>query len=294
MKSYFAKLADRATLANVPATSAASAPRVSDPFEDSSHQQTQLAPVEQSTRAQSAPEPGGFALSPPVDDSRIETGWPLVETHKRTPSESATEALTLHPKQPQESLPSERAVKDVSPREPQSLTDLPRETIADTDSLRVAALARTQVPELSVPHLREDTREESEARNKLSDERISELGREHAVLLRKADTFMNNLLDVRPQRVTENENKVTNETSPTSISRVEREPINRLEPAQRVPPTTAPESDGPSLVIGKLTVEVTPTTPAPPAPQPQRIVVRGSRSRGSGVPTGRRFGLGQF
>jgi len=293
MKSYFAKLADRATLANVPAASAVYAPRVSDPFEDSSHQQPQLPPFAKSTRPQSAPEPAGFALTPPVDNSRIEAKRPLVETHNRISSEPGTEAPPLQPKQPPENLLSEHTVKNISSREPQSLTDPRREIIADTDSSRVAALTPTQAPGLSVPHSKEDTREESETRTKSPDERISEFQREHAVLLRKADAFMNNLLDVQPQRVTENENKVTNETSPPSISRVERDPVNRLEPVQRLPPTSAPDSDGPSLVIGKLTVEVTPTPPAAP-PQPPRIVVRGSRSRGSGVPTGRRFGLGQF
>ena len=294
MKSYFAKLADRATLANVPAASAVYAPRVSDPFEDSSGQQTQLPPLGKSTRAQSAPEPVGFASSLPVDDSRIETKRPLVETHKRISPEPATEAPTLQPKQPRENLPSERIVKDVSPREPQSLTDLPRETVADSEKSRVALLTPRQASELRVLHSKEDTRKESEARTKSSDERISELEREHAVMLRKADVFMNHPLDVQPQRAAGSENQLTNENSPAPISLVEREPPNRLEPVQRLPPAAAQESDGPSLVIGKLTVEVTPSTPAPPAPQPQRIVVRGLRNRGSGVPTGRRFGLGQF
>src|SRR5881397_1904705 len=114
MKSYFAKLADRATVANVPAPSAVYAPRVSDPFENSSPQQTQLAPLEMSKRIQSAPEPGGLVPSAPVDDSRIERTRPMVETHKRTLPEPATEAPTLPTQQLQESRISERTVRDVS------------------------------------------------------------------------------------------------------------------------------------------------------------------------------------
>jgi hypothetical protein len=294
MKSYFAKLADRATLANVPAASAVFATRMSDPFEDTSRQQIGQPPAEASARIRSAPEPRGLVLSPPVEDSTIETKRPLVETHKRTPAKPATEAPTLQPKQSQENFPSERIVEHDLPREPQSLTDLPREPFADNEKSRVAALTPRQAAELRVLHSKEDPRQESEARTKSSDERIPELEREHAVMLRKADAFMNHLLNVQPQRAAGSENELTDESSPTPISRVEREPPNRLEPVARLAPVAAQESDGPSLVIGKLTVEVTPSNSVPPAPQPQRIVVRGLRNRGSGVPTGRRFGLGQF
>src|SRR5438046_8733028 len=114
MKSHFTKLADRATLANVPAASAVYAPRVSDPFEDSSHQQPQLPPFAKSTRPQSAPEPAGFALTPPVDNSRIEAKRPLVETHNRISSAPGTEATPLQPNQPRENALSSHPFQNIS------------------------------------------------------------------------------------------------------------------------------------------------------------------------------------
>lgn len=293
MKSYFAKLADRATVANVPAPSAVYAPRVSDPFEDSSPQQTQLPPLEKRKRIHSALEPGGLVLSPPADDSRIERTRPIVETHKRAPSEPATEVPTLPAQQLRENRVSERTVRAVSPLESPSTISTARETVAETDASRVAELTPNEAPELSPFRSKEQTSKESDDDNTSSDERISELEREQALLLRKADAFMSSVLDA--QRPAEkNQSKVTSETLPRAITRDEAEPISRLEPVQRLPPTPAQVSDGPSLVIGKLTVEVISPTPSPAPPQPQRIIVRGSRSRGGSVISARRFGLGQF
>ena len=290
MKSYFAKLADRATLANVPARSAVYAPRVSDPFENSSQPPTQLPPPEKSRRTEFAREPVGL-VSAPLEDSQTKRGRPLVETHKRTTSDPTPETPPLQPLQLPDSLVSERTVRGVTP-EPRSFTAQPQETVGKREVSRVEVLTPTEAPEASVFHAPAQTPKDSDAA--LNDERIAELKRDQAVLQRRADFFMSSLLDAHRQPADKSETKVVDASSPTSITRTEPDPISRLEPVQRLPRVTAQDSDGPSLVIGKLTVEVTPPTPPPAPAQPQRVVVRGFRGRGSGVTSGRRFGLGQF
>ena len=288
MKSYFAKLADRATLANVPAVSAVYAPRVSDPFESDSPQQIQRPPEQNSQRVQPAPDAPGVVVSSPLEDAQTDRMRPVVETQRHT-SELPTEVQTLQPKPTADLQVSERGIKEESsvesPRSETPKEDATRETEAPNG----LTLVPREAPELSELAAKESP---TEAHSETTDKRIGDLEREQAVLLRKADVFMSNLLDARREPTPKNEIN-DNEDVSTPISTIEREPVNRLAPVQRMPPTTQ-ESEGPSLVIGKLTVEVTPSTSTSAVAPPQRTIVRGSRSRGFGAHSSRRFGLGQF
>ena len=289
MKSYFAKLADRATLANVPAVSAVYAPRVSDPFESDSPQQIQRPPEQNSQRVQPVPDAPGVVLSSPPEDAQTDRIRPVVETHKR-PSELPSEVQTLQPK-PQDDLHvSERGIKEESSVESQRSATSKEAATQETESPKALTLVPREAPELSELATKESLPED---RTEIADNRIADIEREQAALLRKADMFMSNLLEARREPTSKNETN-DNEKASTPISRIEREPVNRLEPVQRIPPPTTPEAEGPSLVIGKLTVEVTPSTPTAAVAPPQRTIVRGSRSRGFGANSSRRFGLGQF
>jgi hypothetical protein len=127
-------------------------------------------------------------------------------------------------------------------------------------------------------------------------ERFADTQREQAMLLRKADAFMNELFEKRARfesgRDLEEESELHQLESLRPLSQPVENP--RLKPAQAAEATREADAEQSSLIIGKLTVEVTPPT-LPSAPlQPQRIVVRGPRSIQSGVISSRRFGLGQF
>jgi hypothetical protein len=290
MKSYFAKLADRVTHVNAPAPSAVYAPRMSDPFEDSSLQKAQPLLMEKSARSIFTPEPD-LELSAPERDSKTERTGSMVETHQRTISEQPTETPTLKTKSLQESLVNDR-ITEVEPLASKSLIAPPVETDPELETAKVEQLTPRESPESRVFSSKEQTSNETVTKQS-ADERISEIEREQSVLLRKADAFMSRLLDIQ-RPAAENENKVTSETPRSEIRSVESQQVNRLEPAQRLPPPTPHESDGPSLIIGRLTIEVTPPSSPTPPPQPQRIIVRGSRGRESGMTSSRRFGLGQF
>ena len=289
MKSYFSKLADRATLANVPAVSAVYAPRVSDPFESESPQQIQPPPEQNSRRVQSVPDAPGVVLSAPLEDAQTDRMRPVVEKQKHT-SELPTEVQTLQPK-PQDDLHvNERRLTEESSVESQRSATSKEDATRETESPGALTLVPREAPELSELATKESLPEDG---SEITDNRIADIEREQAVLLRKADMFMSNLLEPRREPTPKNEIKDNAEAS-TPITRIEKEPVNRLEPVKRMPPSTTQEAEGPSLVIGKLTVEVTPSTPTAAVAPPQRTIVRGSRSRGFGANSSRRFGLGQF
>ena len=95
-----------------------------------------------------------------------------------------------------------------------------------------------------------------------------------------------------PQAPVSNKEQEQSEPAPQIVTA--RESPSRLQPAAkpRQPPEPPPEQ--PSLVIGKLTVEVVPP-PSPVTPRREVVVVRaGSNSRPASIHSSQRFGLGQF
>ena len=134
------------------------------------------------------------------------------------------------------------------------------------------------------------------AREQESNQQVADSQREEVILLRKADAFMNEVFGEHARFQSGRNLEEEAESHQAEGLRTHNQTIEnpRLKPAQAAEATHEPDTEQPSLVIGKLTVEVTPPT-SPPAPvQPQRIVVRGPMSTRSGVISSRRFGLRQF
>jgi hypothetical protein len=286
MKSYFAKLADRATLANVPAPAPVHAPRVSDPFEEAPTEQAQLPTPGRNQQRLAPRDPDGFALTPSDKAKSTQDQRTVVETHQHEPTEMPTEIATLQPKPPEQTL----GYKFDEKQEPiESRAQQTGEQIK-SEVREVVTLLPNKTPDTQPVTIKAPADEnEGETQEPASS---NDLGREQALLLRKADLFMSSLLDA--QREPSLDETRTTEPAVHSLKKLERDPTSRLEPAPRNLPAPVQEATGPSLVIGKLTVEVTPSGPPPVAPQPQRLIVRGSRGFGRGVMSSRRFGLGQF
>ncbi len=299
MKSYFAKLADRATFANVPASSAVYTAKVSDPFADTSPPQTPLPPLEFDGASRSLNETSGFALGPPPQGTPSDKIRPLVETHEPVLVKPSTPSTTLLPKSPA-SVPSLERVADgraelESEKEPQTVPT--EQSILEANPSRMGALTPLQVP-ASPPQSKTTSEDKTTKRSATetapTEERLADLEREQSILLRKADVFMDQLLERPRQPAITPEVKADRKSQNILRPDVQRDQITQPPPIHSVPRTSGPNSDRPSLVIGKLTVEVMPATPAPVAPPQQVVVVRGTRSRGNGLLSGRRFGLGQF
>jgi hypothetical protein len=122
--------------------------------------------------------------------------------------------------------------------------------------------------------------------------RLAEIQSEHSLLLRRADAFMDQLFHRNSRPASENDSST--ELKMTSGQVSEPGQTQRLQPPLANTQTFEQESDQPSLVIGNLMIEVVPPVPAPAAPRPPLVVVRGSGRGRNGVPSSRRFGLGQF
>jgi hypothetical protein len=288
MKSYFAKLADRATLANVPAPSPVYAPRVTDPFADAPSEQAQLPPQKSQQRV--APrDPDGFALNPSQAIPSVEPQRTVVESREHEGVERPSEISTLQPKTPEQTQSHRSEEQEDGSSE--SRTEESHEQVVNSEVREVVTLLPNKTDETQSIATKEATGKD----DVLAQDRQSsiDLETEQTLLLRKADLFMSNLLDSRREPATRDEEE-SSEPTPQSFKRLESEPTSRLEPAPRNSPAPIQDSTGPSLVIGKLTIEVSPPSPPPVASQPQRLIVRGSRGFGRGVMSSRRFGLGQF
>jgi hypothetical protein len=296
MKSYFAKLAARATLANVPVSSGAAAPKVSDPFEDTSLSQSPT------------PKLGAAKPNPLVGES-LESApqSPLPRTERvRTQSEKVTstsdqlsnELTTLSPKDPPVTPALERPDKShLEPAATERRTQLDRQDLELTPQERLTHLIPQPEPSPVPQSTRaSEEKEDSNARTTAqTDRRLTEIESEQLVLLRKADAFMERLFERREPAVTSQEIESDEERQTTRSKReVPIDQPSRLQPMPSAPRVPEPAEEPASLVIGKLTVEVVPPSPAPVARPPQVVVVRGTRSGRTGLPSSQRFGLGQF
>jgi hypothetical protein len=116
-----------------------------------------------------------------------------------------------------------------------------------------------------------------------------------AILLRKADAFMQELMGRRPSDGPSEQ--IESPLKPAAAEMLRPSPsdeprIHRL--AAPVPPSP-PLKDVPSVVIGRLTVEVTPPPTPTRAPARERVVtVRGRAGAPAGIPSSHRFGFSQF
>ena len=292
MKSYFAKLAARATLANAPPPPTTTKP-TPDPFENVSAPDTPSPPVSVNSR--------------PVDRSletdRSEPSGKINNTSPSNPTGADTriERETVSPKL---TLPVVRAnyVQSVSDNTAEA-EERRSKGETQTQGLRLEFEERTafepaQEENILKPRAASDgpvEEKKSDTTDALSTvERLEEIQSEQAALLRRADAFMSGLFDRGPDAKTTEANRDQERPAPVVKREVVREPSSRLQPVAK--PHQLPElpAEQPSLVIGKLTVEVMPTPP-PVAPPRRVVVVRGGESsRRSSIHSSQRFGLGQF
>jgi hypothetical protein len=287
MKSYFAKLADRATLANVPAPPAAHAPRVSDPFEETAPAQTSLPVPTNKPNVPVARAP----LVPVVESQLVQSTKPKVETPSTDPVELPSEISTLQPRPRDDREVVERIqVKEQVVESPKAAQATPEEHVEPpNEHVEPPQLVPNQITEFN-PQPKKATKE---IKSKKDDVSLTDLQREQALSLRKADLFMSSLFEAQHESQSTPEREVAEQPA-IQVARSEREPSKRLEPAPRAQPTVTAEPEGPSLIIGNLTVEVTSPSPTPAQAQPQHVIVRGSRGRAVGMRSSQRFGLGQF
>ena len=296
MKSYFAKLADRATLANVPATSAVSAAKLTDPFDEPPLVEPRI-PTSLDKRTHSSEESSKFAVKAPSAASTSYNTRSLAETQEQAITETPAPTTLLPNRQPSESA-TERithdGVREDSSGEPRVVRVEPTRkeatpaTIAEPISLPLPPPPfAPRIPANSDEAMRSSVNEIAPAEG-----RLANLEQEHAILLHKADVFMDHIMERHKPRVTEEGR--TEKESFDRKAQLQPPASTSLQPIQ--PLTRQPDQDTerPSLVIGKLTVEVLPPSPVTVAPQSQVVVIRGGRNRSNGLPSGRRYGLSQF
>lgn len=292
MKSYFAKLAARATLANAPPPPSTTKP-TPDPFENVS--------------APDTPSPTVSVSSRPVDrSSKTDRSEPSAKINNTSPSDTTgadmgVESETLRPKLPppvvradyvqsvSENTSEAEERRNKSETQPHSLRLEFEETTAFEPAQEESILKPRAASVVPAEEKKSDT---TDALSTV--ERLEEIQSEQVALLRKADAFMNGLYDRGPDAKTTEANRDQERPAPVVKREVVREPSSRLQPVAK--PHQLPElpAEQPSLVIGKLTVEVVPTPP--PVARPRQVVVvrGGESSRRSSIHSSQRFGLGQF
>jgi hypothetical protein len=293
MKSYFAKLAARATIANIP-VAPSRFPGSPDPFEavapefgSSPPTIPQPSGVRDDSREQSAGKPVLKTEDPISEDVvRVDPG----RTHEREtrsqplprlqqPAETLSTAFEIPPprealSQAREHTPDSRLHREREPTQP--------------------ARSENRITTSIAPKLSLDSTEVS--RESGGVEQLEEIQREQSMLLRKADAFMSALLERR----SETANPSIDRQADLEIPPSKAEPSHAQIPTRLQPPAYAVRAhddrdDRPSLVIGKLTVEVMPPPAPPVAPSSQVVIVREGRSgRGASRNSIQRFGLGQF
>jgi len=273
MKSYFAKLADRATIGSSTASLAmrAKQPRV---IED---------PIEKPD-----PEPLSYSQSTALPGKKPSP----VDSYSHPEAVQQREELS---KTSDLFTPPEKKMEEVDVRvASRSPVDLPR-IRKEVEPVKegVAPLARDESMTHSIEERRKFDENFDDPEISFDFTRFEALEKDQISLLRRADEFMSNLLT--PKRHADDEAReveVENKQETAAISRLQ--PVSTTRPTFPPPASrTAEDAETPSLVIGKLTVEV--SSPAPQAPQSSPIIVvqRGNKKNGA-MPSSRRFGLGQF
>ncbi len=292
MKSYFAKLAARATLANVPVSSPATSTNLKDPFDDTATVVSPSSPqnvVPESRTSDRHVETSSVQLPPMKenDTSHVETVTSDLRYEATTPTHSpVVQEQTLEKSGSR--IPAESDPFGQSDR--QETRSEVRSTVEKSERILEPMIIPRESQSPASPEKKE-TKANSESDVHV---RSAEDEREQSVLLQKADAFMKALFErrseERPDRDSANETK-----EPAALEGTFRDrTVARLEPAP-VAARPTESSESPSLVIGKLTVEVMPPAPPPIAPARQVIVIRGDRSaRGHSIGSSQRFGLGQF
>lgn len=283
MKSYFAKLASRATLANTPAHSAVNTTKVPDPFEGTNETtETPLSPASQAV----AP-PGN--IHPVSEISQARATDPLDQPPtllpRAVPTISSAESAEAKGEMRGFSAVKETPVAGAEP---------PSAEVSPPSALQPPIPPPVAAPSSSTMSRADETDNSLFAETERAQAQIADLQREQSILLRKADVFMERLLGRHAQSTTDAEAGSSSKSPTDAKPEIEPDQPPRLQPIPAAPGISEPDSAQPSVVIGTLTVEIVPPAPTPVAPRPQVVVVRENRGSRYGLPSSRRFGLGQF
>jgi hypothetical protein len=292
MKRYLARLAARIT--PLPQTAAGAPIPAADPFET----------------VNGADPPG----SPPVfsaieSESRVETS-----KTPAPPSEPSTLFSAPAPPSPRSIAPAVREEAEVSraddtrekspdPLRPTSPPQFPStdpilsrtySRPAETPEQKIAppvAVAQPMTPAASdLPPLVPET-----ANEKTLSSRVEGVEETQAMLLRKADAFMQALTGHTDSDSESDPREPPPEAAMAHSLRPAQNDEPRIERRRVTVPPPQPIEETPSVVIGRLTVEITPPERPGRTPSPQRsITVRNRAGATVGIPSSRRFGLSQF
>ncbi len=274
MKSYFARLADRATPAPRAAVAPAPAGEVNDPF-------AETAPPLAAAPVPAPPLPGAPLLltpRPAAAAPRVAEEPPVAPLEWVPPPSSPL---------PPRSVSTERVVEKTNVETRDVEREVVRE-VAAAPPLKVAPPA-SQPPPAGRPPVATD---ETVAREFVEAARDEQ--RDERQLLRKADAFMERLLDRSRRTEAEPRAETRDEVREILPPRPESQPAIRIQPAGRPPRPVESAPEPPSLVIGSLTVEVIQPPPPAPVSPPRIVVVRGARGARAGARSSRSFGLRQF
>lgn len=291
MKSYFAKLAARATLANAPASFPIAAPKPHDPFSETSGFVSPTSPH----RVEPLAQQRAHFTEPPAPRSvvrdkenivRQEVSRPLTTSQHERRSQSMTT--------PVDTNATEQRTSEVSTKSTAQPPLVPRSVDLNSDSSSDQEQPSLK-PKQTVTNVKTVSDITHEPEPTVDEKQDNRTQHEETVLLRKADDFMESLFARRPftardERNSEREPQVA---KPQPVAT--HEPSPRLQPLLRSPQIPERREDETSLVIENLTVEVVP----PPQPQQVRprhhvVLVRESGNSRRMVPSSRRFGLNHF
>jgi len=159
--------------------------------------------------------------------------------------------------------------------------------IKQAQSLPETDETRRLIPATDIEEQRPSSRDETKL-----DDRLADVENEQAILLRKADAFMVGMFE-RQRRTIDEEQKHEEEESLARLERPAQLPT-RLQPAATPVRVSEPADDEPSLVIGKLSVEVVQAPTPAVTPQRQVVVIGGGRQTRGGIPSAHRFGFSRF
>lgn len=285
MNTYFAKLAARATVSSGLALVAADSKTIVDPFEQTASFANHSAEV--------SSEKTTPLLYEQADVRTPHSPLPSPVPHRQ---ESSTlirpgEAKDISGKSPLPQSDSER-VSAITMRPTEAISgpsiDRARELESEKATRpeqRATSPAQAWPAPLLTPMLVGELSSAIRAEGGNSGNESEQVRHEESMLLHKADDFMRKLYENRDSEV---------EQPPVPKSNSQAAEITRLHPRQPDERIHERDADRPSLVIGRLTVEVTSAPPALVAPRQQVVVVRGTRGDRSGISSSRRFGLSQF
>jgi hypothetical protein len=285
MKSYFAKLAARVTLAHRQVSLPVTGPKPVAPFAETSSLVTAATNhVEQydrpRARANQTRIPQSLSLGEEVG-SRIQPA-------ARTVFEARSQSV----ERPDVSVTTEQSPASItlSP-DPQVRTTRSETQSVDDDHAREPDHLVFQENSVTMLTPRDVTDAQEDVEGDVDSDRPTET--DQSVLLRKMDAFMESMFRRRSEPEVERDIEQEIEGPRPKSQSVPEAPM-RLQPLPRSPQVVEPAEEQSSLVIEKLTVEVVPPAPPPVQSQRQVVVVREARGERRVVPSSRRFGLSQF